>query len=240
MHLNRFLGGGIPSAITLAMPRSLRYQAAGTYYHILNRGLAREDIVFNETDYQMFLRGLREIQETYSVDVFAFCLMRNHYHILLQTNLPNLSRAMRHFSHTLAQRVNRRIKRDGPVFRDRFKSIRVSQDYYLKHLVRYIHLNPVDAGIVSNPQDYPWSSARNYERHTFHSWLSGSKILKFFGKDTTTAMHYYRKFMCEGNSLEIVSFYQRERTGSILDTESLRCALDCSVKKNRLPVITSS
>lgn len=212
------------------MPRSLRFQAAGSYYHVMNRGLAHADIVFNDADYEIFLRGLREISEDYQIDIYAFCLMRNHYHLLLRTRLPNLSRAMRHFSHTLAQRVNRRMERDGPVFRGRFKSIVVASDQYLKHLVRYIHMNPVKSETTARPEEYAWSSARQYHSQKFADWIAGLEIMKFFGDTRERALDTYNAFMTSNDAPEIEHFYSRERIGAVLNEDTVWRAMENAIK----------
>lgn len=216
------------------MPRSNRIQAPGTYYHIMNRGLAHQDIIFNTDDYFIFLKGIQELREIYKVDIFAFCLMTNHYHLLIRTSLANLSRAMRHFSHTFAQRMNRRTGRDGPVFRGRFKSIVIEHEDYLRELARYIHLNPVEAGIVTTPSQYSWSSAKSYDDARFPEWSSGMELLGRFGMNLELARSAYAAHLNRGNSLEILSFYSRERLGPVLNEDTVLRAVDCAIKMGKI------
>jgi putative transposase len=105
---------------------------------------------------------LGDIATTFGVEVHAYCLMNNHYHLLLQTPRGNLSRALRHLNGVYTQRFNRAHGTDGPLFRGRFKAILVDADTYLAALSRYIHLNPVTAGVATQPEHYPWSSYPAY------------------------------------------------------------------------------
>jgi REP element-mobilizing transposase RayT len=110
----------------------------------------------------MFLDLLKEAAELWDVRISAYCLMSNHYHLLIHTPKENLSRYMRHINGVYTQRFNRVHGYDGPLFRGRFKSILVDGDSYLLQLVRYIHRNPLKAGIVDHPEAYPWSSHNGY------------------------------------------------------------------------------
>ena len=124
----------------------------------MNRGRRFESIYSDEQDYALFIDLLIEISEMWNAQIAAYCLMTNHYHLLVQTPDGNLSRCMRHLNSLYTQRFNRRHGYDGPVFRGRYKSILVSDDTDLLQLVRYIHRNPLRAGVVNEMQKYPWSS----------------------------------------------------------------------------------
>jgi putative transposase len=144
------------------MSRPLRIQYSDAWYHVLNRGRRGEDIFQDDTDLQAFITVLREASVLWNVKIAAYCLMANHYHLLLQTPDANLSRCMRHIDGVYTQRYNRRHAVDGPVFRGRYRSILVDGEAYLIDLVRYIHFNPVKAGLVRHPSDYRWSSFQGY------------------------------------------------------------------------------
>ena len=128
----------------------------------------------------MFIDLLIEISEMWDVNVAAYCLMTNHYHILLQTPDGNISRCMRHLNSVYTQRYNRRHGFDGQLFRGRYKSILVCNDSHLLQLVRYIHKNPVKAGMVKDMPDYVWSSYKGY--------LSYAKKWKWLYKDYIFSM----------------------------------------------------
>ncbi len=124
----------------------------------MNRGRRGEAIFTGKDDYSAFIDLLQELVEDYNVKIAGYCLMTNHYHLLLQTPDANISRSMRHLSGVYTQRFNRIHHCDGQLFRGRYKSILVDADSYLLELVRYIHRNPLEAGIVENLNRYTWSS----------------------------------------------------------------------------------
>ena len=140
------------------MPRSPRIQFEGAYYHVFNRGVAKQAITFDERDCRTFMQLLGETVTKFQLRLFAYCLMKNHYHLFLQTLLPNLELALQRLQGEYVRYVNFRHERVGSLFQGRYKSRLVEADAYALTLIRYIHQNPVEAGIVSNPEDYPWSS----------------------------------------------------------------------------------
>jgi len=228
------IGVGLRIALcSQIMSRTRRLEMPGAYYHIMNRGLAKQTIVFDHADFDYFTKGLKEISELYDVEIFAYCLMSNHYHLLIRTRIPNLSRAMRHFGHTFTQRVNLRVKRDGPLFRGRFKSLLVCDDSYLLQLVRYIHRNPVKAGIVERVRDYEWSSALGYESPSFPVWLSRDEILSRFNSNRKSASKAYCEFVENESSGELEAFYSRQRLGDRLTEERILRAHENAIKEGR-------
>lgn len=144
------------------MTRPLRIEFPDAYYHVMNRGRGYQDIYQNEADFELFIQTLREACAQFRIEVHAYCLMNNHYHLLIKTPFANLGRAMRHINGVYTQRYNRLKKTDGPLFRGRYKAIVVDSDEYLLHLSKYIHLNPLEAKIVERLEDYPWSSYLTY------------------------------------------------------------------------------
>ena len=138
------------------MSRPLRIEFPAAVYHVMNRGAAKQTTFHDSGDYQAFLDTVAEAHQRWAIEVFAYSLMRNHYHLCLRTPKGNLSRVMRHIDGIYTQRFNRRHGRDGTLFRGRYKAILVDADEYLLAVVRYIHLNAVEAGIVKLPEDYRW------------------------------------------------------------------------------------
>jgi REP-associated tyrosine transposase len=118
------------------MARPLRIQYPGAVYHVMNRGGDRQKIFLEKEDYEAFFKSIREIHERWRVEIFAYCLMGNHYHICLRTPEGNLSRVVRHLDGLYTQRFNRIHRRDGALFRGRYKAIVVDKDSYLAQLVR--------------------------------------------------------------------------------------------------------
>ncbi len=198
------------------MARPLRVEFDGAYYHVMNRALERHRIFESERDHEYFLTLLSDITERWDVKIFAYCLMGNHYHLFVQTPQGNISRVIRHVDGLYAQYFNRIRKRDGPLFRGRFKAIVVDADSYLLTLVRYIHLNPVKAGLVDHPASYAWSSHKLYvfpNRKTL--WLERNTVLSNFENTQR-----FEEFICQGNDRSLEAFYKRKRFAPFLGSDS--------------------
>ncbi len=132
------------------------------YYHLYNRGNNRNPIFYDQENYLHFLRLIRRYLIEQTLDVLAYCLMPNHYHLLVQCKTNDVSGAMMRLSVAYTKAMNRRYSRVGALFQGQFQSIAVDSDEYLYHLTRYIHFNPVKAGIVAHPKDWEFSSYRDY------------------------------------------------------------------------------
>jgi len=197
------------------MARPLRIHYPGAVYHVMNRGTARQATFVEDHDYRAFLTTLDEAFDLWGIEVFAYCLMSNHYHLCLRTPKGNLSRVMRHIDGLYTQRFNRARGRDGPLFRGRYKAIVVDVDEYLNAVVRYIHLNPVGAAAVQMPQDYLWSSHRFYLQHKGKPiWLKVAEVLEQFGAVTA-----FEEFVLSGNEAELERFYHAGRQSPVLGGE---------------------
>ncbi|MDA0738772.1 MAG: transposase [Nitrospirae bacterium] len=145
------------------MARPLRIHFQNAYYHVMNRGRGRQRIFESPADYQAFLDTLAEADERFGLRIHAYCLMGNHYHLLVQTPRGNLARCMRHVNGLYTQRYNRLHDTDGPLFRGRYKAIVVQADRYLLALTRYIHRNPLGGDLGRKPlASFPWSSYPAY------------------------------------------------------------------------------
>lgn len=199
------------------MSRPLRIEYTGAWYHVMNRGRRGENIFFEESDHDLFLILLRETSEMFDLCVSAYCLMPNHYHLLMQTPSTNLSRAMRHINGVYTQRFNRAKKLDGQLFRGRYKSVLVEEDSHLLELLRYIHRNPVRAGLCNTVGDHRWSSHHGYisRRNSKNwQWLHKTFLLVMFSKNHDRAKRLYRSFIENGDSPEILEFYGKKNLPS--------------------------
>jgi len=213
------------------MARPLRIQYSCAYYHIMNRGLERRRIFLNNKHKKDFLDLLSEISERFQVEIHSYCLMDNHYHLLLCTKLPNLNLAMKHLNGVYTARFNRNIKRDGPLFRGRYKSILVDEEDYLLNVSRYIHKNPSEAKIVENDQKYFWSSYQYYtlKKANKPNWLTTSKTLNYFNGDSEK----YVKFVEAGVDDDSKKFYSSKKIKSILGRKLfIKQVSDKFLKKN--------
>ena len=140
------------------MARPLRIEFADAVYHVTARGNRQEPIFMDDQDRRHFLDLLAQAFDRFDASALAYCLMGNHYHLVLRTRQPNLSALMRHVNGVFTQRVNRRHGTVGHVFQGRFKAILVDRDAYLLEVCRYVELNPVRVGMVASARDWPWSS----------------------------------------------------------------------------------
>jgi REP element-mobilizing transposase RayT len=190
------------------MSRPLRIEYPGAYYHVMNRGLAHSPIFLDAQDRTRFLNLVGEIWRLWGVEVYAYCLMDTHYHLLLQTLRAGLSRPMRHLDGLYTQRFNRAHQRDGPLFRGRYQAIVIDAEAYLLAVARYIHQNPVAAGIVENIDHYRWSSHRGYVTpRTAPPWLNITAVLARFGQGRR-GLQEYQAFMHAGGEKELEDFYR--------------------------------
>ncbi len=200
------------------MARPLRIQYPGAVYHVMNRGGSRQKIFADNQDYEAFVKTVGEIHERWGVEVYAHCLMGNHYHLCLCTPEGNLSRVMRHLDGLYTQRFNRLRRRDGALFRGRYKAIVVDKDAYLAEVVRYIHLNPIGAGLVREPEAYLWSSHRFYlQRKEAPKWLRTEEVIGEF--ESIGAFH---EFVLGGNEKRLEEFYRKGRQSPVLGDEGFR------------------
>jgi len=163
------------------MTRAWRIEYEGALYHVLSRGNEKQDIVIDDDDRKLFLDTAGQMGERFAIDLFAYVLMDNHYHLLFRTNRANLCRSMQWFGATYTKRFNLRHNRNGHLFQGRFKNMLVQDDAYLLQLSYYIHRNPLRAGMVRRIADFKWSSYRAYAYGKRHqSWLNTNVILSQF------------------------------------------------------------
>ena len=183
------------------MSRPLRLEFAGALYHVTARGNAREDIFRDDEDRATFLDLLgREIAQQ-RWRLYAYCLMGNHYHLLIETPEPNLTRGMQRLNQVYTQRFNRRHRRVGHVLQGRYKAIVVDKDSYFKELIRYVVLNPVRAKMVRLPERWEWSSYRaTAGLSTVPTWLAVDEVRGQFGGSGAA----YRRFVAQGAGLPSV------------------------------------
>ena len=186
----------------------------------MNRGRRGEPVFRGRRDYSSFVDLLKETSEAWNVRVAAYCLMPNHYHLLLQTPEANISRCMRHIDGVYTQRFNRRHDCDGPLFRGRYKAILVDADRYLLELVRYIHRNPVSAGLTERLDSYPWSSHKGYlSRAKTWDWLHKDYVLEMLARKEADRLRLYREFVSMGDSQDLREVFSRKRWPWVLGSE---------------------
>ena len=178
------------------MARPLRITYPGAFYHVTSRGNERKDVFKSKRDRERFLEYLESATQRYDAVIHAYCLMDNHYHLLLETPSGNLPQIMRHINGAYTTYFNVKRKRSGHLFQGRYKAILVDIDEYAKELSRYIHLNPIRAKMVATPEEYDWSSYKYYiGKQKPAEWLYRDFILGYFGKKVSIAQKEYQKFV---------------------------------------------
>jgi REP element-mobilizing transposase RayT len=185
------------------MPRQLRIEYEGAIYHVMSRGDQREPIFEDDKDRKTFLKTLAQACEKAEWEIHAYCLMTNHFHIIMETPKPTLVAGMKWFLGTYTQRYNARHKAKGHLFSGRYKSLLVdeSDDFYLRSVCDYVHLNPVRAGLVeagSGLESYPWSSYRNYLQPAWKRkpWLRVDRLLGDLGcRDNGRGRREFKTYM---------------------------------------------
>ena len=181
------------------MARPLRIEYEGGLYHITCKGNEGKDIFIDDHDRIRFLGYLEKNINRYNVIIYAYCLMGNHYHLFSETMEANLSRFMHALNTSYTVYFNRRHQRIGHLFQGRYKAIIVDKDAYLLELTRYIHLNPIRAGIVTDPEKYRWSSHRSYlDMNKENKLINPDVILSMFSSERGEAVKRYRIFVNEG------------------------------------------
>ncbi len=181
------------------MARPLRLEFPGTVYHVTSRGNARAAIFDGDRDRKMFLKVLGETVNRFNWLCHAYCLMGNHYHLLIETPEGNLSAGMRHVNGVYTQSFNRVHGRDGHVFKGRFKAILVEKESHLLEVCRYVVLNPVRARVVERPEQYIWSSfLATMGRGPRPDFLTTDWVLGNFAASLSEGRRRYRRFVNDG------------------------------------------
>ncbi len=180
------------------MARPLRIEFPNATYHVTSRGNERRDIFYSDADREHFLMLLGRAVRRFGWSVTAWVLMTNHFHLVVQTPQPNLSRGMQWLNGTYAAWFNARHQRVGHLFQGRFKAVLLEKERYFTNVLRYVVLNPVRARIVARPEEYYWSSYRGTAGiDQPHDWMDLDAVLAAFGQSSDIAQISYRQFVLE-------------------------------------------
>lgn len=189
----------------------------------MNRGRRREDIYFSRSDYQTFITVMQETAEVWNLKVSAYCLMSNHYHLLIHTPEGNLSRCMRNINGVYPQCFNRSHNVDGQLFRGRYRAVLIEADNHLLEVLRYIHRNPIRAGLVKSLDKYPWSSHRGFVSSTEKwKWLYKDYLLSMLSEKKSKSRSAYLDFVSQGEPESIERFYSLKNLPSLLGSDSFK------------------
>jgi REP element-mobilizing transposase RayT len=203
------------------MPRAIRIRFENAWYHVMNRGAARKQIFQSDEQRLYFLDLLEQCYELFNLEIHAYCLMGNHFHLLVKTPRPSLSEAMWFLCASYARKFNRQNKIDGPLFRGRFKAIVIDAEDYLVQVSRYIHRNPVEAKLVDSPSEFVWSSYAGYRNpSTAPAWLTTKEILRRMGAQT--CFGDYCRFVENDSYPSMREFYNSRRVPGVLGSKEFR------------------
>lgn len=203
------------------MTRPLRIEYENACYHVMNRGRGRQSVFHGEAYFNAFLKCLTEAHTRFGLEILAYCLMNNHYHLLLKTPRGNLSRIMRHVDGLYTQRHNRLQQTDGSLFRGRYKALLVDAGSYLLQVSRYVHRNPIETkkSIVQVLEDYRWSS--------YPAYINKSHPIEGLNRDLVYAelghhqrLKAYRRYVMAGNDDGIRDFYSKDRLPAVFGSQA--------------------
>jgi len=187
------------------MARPLRIEYPGALYHVTSRGDRQEPIFDDDRDRTAFLNLLGDVVSRFRWRCHAYCLMGNHYHLMIETPEGNLTKGMRQLNGVFTQWSNRRHQRSGHLFQGRYKAILVDRGTYFLELARYIVLNPVRASMVKHPRYWPWSSyGAMTTKFPALPWLTTDVLLAEFGRSQTLARRKYQEFVEDGLGKESI------------------------------------
>lgn len=203
------------------MARQQRIQYEDAWYHVINRGAGRRYILNNKNENkETFLELLEKIVKMYHIEIHAYCIMDNHYHLLVKTPNANLSEAIRYLQAMYTRIYNAKIDSDGPIFRGRFRSLLIETDSYLLQACRYIHLNPVEAGIYPGIQ-YQWSSFNQYiSSEKSKTWLTTDYILDYYSSNQNYKYDFYNYHCDTDEYINSFYFHHQERNFVILNEKA--------------------
>ncbi len=208
------------------MARPLRLDFDGAWHHVTNRGAQRRLIYLDDDDRRLFLALLAEAVKRHRLELHAYCLMGNHYHLLIHTPTAGLSRGMHYLNGRYAQRFNVNHSTDGPLFGGRFHGTLVQSDEHLQCVVRYIDQNPVEAGMVAEPSDYAWSSHRAYLGFEgTPGWLRTDTML-----NRLNGRSGYVSFVDRGVDDATAAHFSSRRNPPVLGDPEFRASFDASAE----------
>lgn len=212
------------------MPRKPRQKSETGIYHVMVRGINQQDIFHHEDDFERYINTLEKVSLESGVSILGYCLMTNHVHLLIREGNKDVSAFMKRLGVSYAYWYNWKYERTGHVFQDRFKSEGVESDAYLLTVIRYIHLNPVKAAIVRNPEEYRWSSCASYYKSDGQTMdcLDTKLILNVLSEQEKEAIERFKKYMEEANEDRCLDYHENRRAG---DTEA--CQIIEEVMKGR-------
>jgi putative transposase len=189
------------------MARKPRIEFEGAFYHVITRGNQRQNVFSHEEDYRNYLEILARYKDLYKYHLYAYVLMSNHVHLLIETRKTPLSKILQGINQSYTAWFNKRYKTVGHLFQGRYKAILCDKDSYLLSLVKYIHLNPVRARLTKTPAEYPWSSHLAYVEPVRTSIVDEEQVLRMFSEDKSRARRLYSAYIGDGAAVKKEDIY---------------------------------
>lgn len=202
------------------MPRKAREKSSTGIYHVMLRGINGQIIFEDNEDYEMLLQTIKEYKEECGYEIYAFCLMSNHIHLLIKEGKEDLGMVFRRIGAKYVYWYNWKYKRSGHLFQDRYKSEVVEDDRYFLTVLRYIHQNPIKAEIEKDIKKYPWSSYKEYMGR--ESICDTKFVLSLFSSDIKSAVSLFERFNAQENSDKCLEYEEKVRIDDIEATEIIK------------------
>lgn len=195
------------------MPRMQRLRSKSGYYHVMLRGNEGKDIFLDDYDRERFIEIIYKKKQDNHFNLHAFCLMNNHLHLMLSEGIEDIAQIMKRITVSYAVNFNRKYKRTGHLFQDRFKSEVIEDERYILSLLRYIHNNPVKAGLVKSIADYRWSSHNSYlnAQDPFAVLIDNAVILSVFSQNKESAHKLYQEYMRQESDDKFIDLVEEDK-----------------------------
>ncbi|MCG2722448.1 MAG: transposase [Thermodesulfovibrionales bacterium] len=190
------------------MARKPRIEYEGAFYHVITRGNQRQRVFKGDDDFQKYISLLAFYKERNKYSLYAYVLMSNHVHLLIETRTIPLSKILQGINQSYTMYFNRKYKTVGHLFQGRYKAILCDKDAYLLSLIKYIHLNPVRAKIAKTPGEYLWSSHQSYDKQKKDDIVATDQVLRMFSEEKAQARKLYRAYMDEGLAVKKEEIYK--------------------------------
>jgi len=226
------------------MPRRMREKSSSKIYHVMIRGNERKNIFLDEEDKARFIDTIKikmgNLQETESsksekkFNIYAYCLMDNHVHLLINEEEDNIGRIMKRINTSYAYYFNKKYSRIGHLFQDRYKSEAIENDNYLLAVIRYIHNNPVKAEIVKGQGAYKWSSYNEYMKQS--DFIESKSILEMFSKDEAKAKELFKKYSTEKNEYIFIEYEDKNESKAISGEKEANEYIGRYLKENEIDI----
>ncbi|MBY4676814.1 REP-associated tyrosine transposase [Marinobacterium arenosum] len=219
------------------MPRPPRLEIPGLPHHVVQRGVDRQAVFFDDDCYHTYLQYLQQYSYRYCLRVHSWCLMTNHIHLLVTPNSEKgISKLMQSLNSGYAQLINQRFRRSGHLWSGRFKSSLIDSDHYLLTCMRYIELNPVRAGMVTRPEDYRWSSYRHNALDGWQPWITPHEMYTALGKNRRERRAHYREIVLSPlEEDQLGSLRQATEQGRVFGSDRFQAQISAMLGRDLSP-----